>query len=70
MIQAAIANAVASCVESLQYLTTTQVAEGCNLSLPAVHRLIRLGKLPAEKLGNGRRYGITEANLNDYLAKR
>jgi excisionase family DNA binding protein len=45
----------------MSLLTTSEVAERLGVTVPRVHALIRVGRLPAEKMG--RDYFIKEADL-------
>ncbi len=45
----------------MRLLTTNEVAERLGVTVPRVHALIRVGRLPAEKMG--RDYFIKEEDL-------
>ena len=50
----------------MEYLTAGEVASICKVKIETVWRWIRIGKLKADKLGNGKLYRIKRDDFNKF----
>lgn len=52
----------------MNWFTTTEVAESLNISLREVQKLIKVGRIPAEK--KGRDWLVSDVDLESYRQNR